>query len=365
MMEGAIEKAVAEFHQQMKSHSPRVCRVAVGIFDQSCGTVRTFAESTDGPVPFRAYEAKLTDVPSLETIANTGQPRVINDLSACTNSPSYHTLQLLKSAYRSSLTVPLYFQARLTGFLFLNSACKHYFQKFDTKNVSAFAPMLGALLFNQFSTVRALHGALRTAITFSHHRDDETANHLERMSLYSRLIAISLAEQHRLNDAAIEQIYRFAPLHDIGKVGIPDAILLKPGRLQNEELQIMRGHVDKGVHITDVMVEEFGFDSVPNISMLRNIVAYHHERWDGQGYPHRLAAADIPIESRIVAVADVCDALSSVRPYKTAWSMDETFDFLQRKSGRAFDPDCVRAAFDNRDAFEIIKERYADNHQTH
>lgn len=164
------------------------------------------------------------------------------------------------------------------------------------------------------------------------YRDGDIAGHVNRVAVISRIIAeaIGLPADH------CRIIYLAAPLHDIGKIGIADAILGKPGKLSADEFAIMREHVSIGARIL-----ERGRSHLVRVAEL--IAQSHHERWDGTGYPDRLSGEDIPIEARIVAIADVFDALCSSRPYKAAWPVERAFDEIVRCSGTHFDPGCVAA----------------------
>jgi two-component system response regulator RpfG len=163
-------------------------------------------------------------------------------------------------------------------------------------------------------------------------RDEETGFHLIRMSRYSRLIANALALGH---DEA-ETIELAAPLHDIGKIGIPDQILLKPGKLEDGEWQVMRKHPVIGHEILKGSASKY-------VRMGALIALGHHEKYDGSGYPNGLVGDHVPLCARIVAVADVYDALTSVRPYKTAWASEQAFEYLHGQTGRHFDPRMVEA----------------------
>ena len=164
------------------------------------------------------------------------------------------------------------------------------------------------------------------------YRDEDTGNHIVRMSKYARLIA----EELRLTALECDEIEAAAPMHDIGKIGIPDQILLKPGRHTGEETAIMRRH--------PVIGHEILADSPSRYLQMGAIIALgHHEKFDGSGYPQGLAGDAIPLAARIVAVADVFDALTSKRPYKGAWSFQEALNYIQTQSGKHFDPDCARA----------------------
>ena len=162
------------------------------------------------------------------------------------------------------------------------------------------------------------------------YRDNDTGGHTLRVARYSRI----LAEELGLSPAACRSIYLAAPLHDVGKVAIPDAILLKPGRLDRDEFAVIEGHAAIGERILSGSCCQL-------IRLSAEIAGAHHERWDGTGYPDKLSGRLIPLAARIVAIADVFDALTTVRPYKTALSTDEAFAHIERERGRHFDPTCV------------------------
>lgn len=181
------------------------------------------------------------------------------------------------------------------------------------------------------------------------YRDNETGLHVVRMSHYSRILALAAG----LGEARAEEIMNAAPMHDIGKIGIPDAVLLKAGPLDETERIIMQEHVRMGAEI-------LGEHDSPLLRMARSIALAHHEKYDGSGYPAGLAGEAIPIEARIVAIADVFDALTSVRPYKKAWPVDDAIALLQREKGRHFDPVLVDLFIDRLAAILEIRERYAE-----
>ena len=181
------------------------------------------------------------------------------------------------------------------------------------------------------------------------YRDEETGNHIIRMSRYARLIA----EELKLTAMECDEIEAASPMHDIGKIGIPDHILLKPGRHTPEEQVVMRRHSQIGHEILS--------DSPSRYLQMGAVIALgHHEKFDGSGYPQGLAGEDIPLPARIVAVADVFDALTSNRPYKGAWSFQDALAYLQSESGRHFDPACVRAFELRIDAVAAIMRELGD-----
>lgn len=181
------------------------------------------------------------------------------------------------------------------------------------------------------------------------YRDQETGGHIERMAHYSRLIAAALG----LPAEAQQAIFDAAPMHDIGKVGTPDHILLKPGRLTDDEMAIMKQHAAIGHDILH------GSES-PILQAAAVIALSHHEKFDGSGYPGGLAGESIPLSGRIVALADVFDALTSSRPYKKAWELERAIDFICQQSGAHFDPACVAAFCAARDEIVAIRARYGE-----
>jgi len=164
------------------------------------------------------------------------------------------------------------------------------------------------------------------------YKDNETGMHVMRMSHISRILALALG----FNENFADKLLQAAPMHDIGKIGIPDHILLKPGRLDDDEMRIMQQHPLIGAEILSNSKSEL-------IQLAHSVALCHHEKWDGSGYPAKLQGEKIPIEGRIVAVADVFDALTNKRPYKEAWSVEKTMDLIKEQSGKHFDPEVVDA----------------------
>lgn len=164
----------------------------------------------------------------------------------------------------------------------------------------------------------------------SEFRDNETGRHVIRVSHYCRLLAQAIG----LNEEDSDLIFQASPMHDIGKIGIPDDILLKPSRLTEEEMGIMQQHAVIGAEILGEYRSRL-------LDMARIIALTHHEKWDGSGYPHGLKQEDIPLAGRIAALADVFDALTSERPYKHSWPVEEAVEHINREAGRHFDPHLV------------------------
>jgi putative two-component system response regulator len=197
-------------------------------------------------------------------------------------------------------------------------------------------------------------------------RDNETGNHIRRTQNYVKLLAQHLQFHpkftHFLNmDGVIDTLFKSAPLHDIGKVGIPDAILLKPGRFEPSEFDIMKSHPELGQNAILQAESELGID-VPFLQYAKEIAYGHHEKWDGSGYPQGLSGEDIPISARLMAIADVYDALISRRVYKEGMPHAQAVDIILDGKGTHFDPDMIDAFILLHEAFNDIALTFADSH---
>jgi len=204
---------------------------------------------------------------------------------------------------------------------------------------------------------------IRTLAHLAEIRDPETGNHILRTQCYVRELAQRIRDMPRfagqLSDHAIELLARSAPLHDIGKVGVPDAILLKPGKLSASEWQIMKSHAEMGSNA----LEQAEVDVERPVEFLRfakEIARWHHEKWDGSGYPDGLAGDAIPLAARLMAVADVFDALINARSYKPAYSYEDAHEIMRNSRGSHFDPDILDAFLDGFEVFVSIAERHRE-----
>lgn len=195
-------------------------------------------------------------------------------------------------------------------------------------------------------------------------RDNDTGNHIRRTQHYVRLLARHLQSHPRfrdfLNDETIDLLFKSAPLHDIGKVGIPDRILLKPGRLTPEEFEIMKTHCQLGRDAIQHAEDQLGIQ-VDFLHYAKEIAYSHQEKWDGSGYPQGLAGDAIPISARLMAVADVYDALISRRVYKEGMPHAQAIAIICQGRGQHFDPDMVDAFVTLSDQFQAIAQRYTDS----
>jgi len=220
-----------------------------------------------------------------------------------------------------------------------------------------------ALLHETAQVMRAQESTINSLCALAELRDNETGDHIRRTQHYVRTLArrLSLSPLFaaELSEATIALLFKSAPLHDVGKVAIPDAILLKPGKLTDDEWSIMKRHAEYG---RDALVEaekELG-DSVSFLRYAREIAYGHHEKWDGSGYPQQLSGNAIPLAARIMAVADVYDALISKRVYKPAMAHGQAVEIIMQGRGKHFDPAIIDLLVDVIDEFQVIAKGYSD-----
>lgn len=348
-------------HERILAVIPSIDRIACASYDANEDQLRTFINSTLRGVILSDYCFRLSDSQSLSRIAETGESRVIDDIQNSIQPISPHSSWLLSEGYHSSFTIPMYDNGNFIGLIFFDSYQCDTFTTAVQRNIRLYANLITMSISSELSALRNINASVRVAKQFTQLRDFETGEHLERMARYARIIANGLAPHYNLSDEFIEHVFLFAPLHDIGKIGIPDSLLLKPGKFTAEERQLMESHVLKGVELIQKILGEYSLEHLPDSTVLMNIVSCHHEFLDGSGYPKALKAIDIAIEARIITVADIFDALTSNRPYKNKWSVDDACIELQRmvEMGK-IDADCVNVIFSCVDEIKKIHSNFQD-----
>jgi HD-GYP domain-containing protein (c-di-GMP phosphodiesterase class II) len=355
-----IRSRLEEFHELVRGDLPGVLRIGVAILERDSGLLRTFLHSTVGPPPFLEYALPLAECPSLTALATSRADRVLDDLDGVADPPAWHSRALRDRGFRSSYTRPFYRAGRLAGFLFFDAAVPGYFTAGVVRRLRFVADQLAMVVLHGLDVVQVLEAALRTSTLLTRFRDHETAEHVERVSRYARLVAQEMAGRWGLADDVVEAIALFSVVHDVGKVAIPESLLGKPGPLAPDEMERMKAHTTAGVAIVDGIVADLGLQDHEHLGILHNVVRSHHELLDGSGYPDGLAGDAIPPEARIIVVADVYDALRSERPYKAAWSHDEALAYLAAARGTLFEPACVDALLAHATALQDIRRRVDD-----
>lgn len=355
-----ITEELFQLHDNIREQWPSIARVAVALYDEKTDKLHTFVKSSDDMSLLNNYSIPLSDVPSLLELADSGECRVLQNLANLRTRKSEHS-KVVGEHFKASYTEPFYMGDKLLGFVFFDADKEEYFDEELQSHLHAYSRLIESLIISEMLPIKALIGMVDTAKEITNVRDSETGKHLIRVARYTELIATELATEFELTDEQIEYMASYAPLHDIGKIAIPDRILLKPGRLDEEEYKIMQTHVVEGLKMLDMIINNFSFQKLHYIDLLKDVVSAHHERWDGSGYPEGLSGNDIPVAGRIVAVADVFDALASDRVYRAALPFEEVVQYLNDKKGIEFDPRCVDALIKNKEQVLKIKEEFKDD----
>jgi len=293
------------------------------------------------------FEVSMQDT-SLTEILTTKKPKFNNDLTKerINRKPRNGALDLIiGEGIKSNMVIPLVLENKAFGILFFSSFEKDNYDKKSLRIGENIAHAIAAIIDQAYLAKTMLNNMTLTFANLVEQKDSDTGNHINRMTKYSRIIAEGLLnhekDNYRVNSSFIHDIELYAPLHDIGKVGIPDNILNKPGKFEAEEWLIMKTHTNIGASILTNLKDSLQIFGKQFYQMAIDITAHHHEKWDGTGYPYGLNKEEIPLAARIVAIADVFDALASRRPYKEPKSFDECVDIIKKGSGTHFDPELV------------------------
>lgn len=323
-------------------------RIALAFLDRSGDVIAESAISSQKPILLEAGFVEGIDGTSLGKLVSSRRGRIITDLESHYRevNQSRATELLLEEGMRSSLTVPLIFNDTCIGFLFLSSTSPRRFNAEHLAAVYHLVQIYKQSLYYQHLLQQLLAETSEAFVRLMEKKDNETSLHILRMTRYSHLIAREYLQQNPGEQPArfVREIMWFAPLHDIGKVGIPDSILLKPGPLTKDEFAVMRSHVDMGVSVIKGI--SAGISRVLDMNLMKTaieLVETHHEKFDGSGYPQGLAGENIPLSGRIIAAADVFDALTSRRPYKEAWPVERALKVIREETGRHFCPKVIKA----------------------
>lgn len=306
---------------------------------------------------------KLHERSQLAAMAYSAHTRTIRDMRQVVQTKRIR--ELVRIGHRSSYTFPISHQGKTLGFVFLNARDTAFFDRREVLGDMAFLCQTVANLFVQlFQQQEHFRTSLAVALKMGHARDPETSEHLKRMGMYSELIARYLsASSCEVTCQFIHRIALYAPYHDIGKYMIPDEILYSDKRFNEQERLIMNRHTLYGEEIIEQVVSLSGVNVVSEeeIGFIKNIVRHHHEHYDGSGLPDALAFEEIPLEARIVTLADVFDALLSRRAYKPAWTVNQVVEYIHDHTAKLFDPRCVDVLMDNLEEFLLIRAKYVDS----
>ena len=300
----------------------------------------------------------------LKTVIDQKTIFVTDDLEAdLKEHPKSAAVNLIfEEGIRSNAVIPLAIGDAVFGMVFLSSKSKHHFSKEYLRIAEKVIKEISLILNRSYFTKVIFAKITHSFAELVDHKDNETGDHILRMVRYSVVIADALRRTPRkdycVDRRLVLDIERYASVHDIGKVGIPDEILKKPGKLTPEEWDVMKRHVNVGADIFSSIREGLRFFDDDLYRVAEEITRYHHERWDGSGYPDGLKGLEIPVSSRIVAIADVFDALTSRRSYKEPFGFEESVEMLKASAGSHLDPVLVQVFIEQ---IEKIRSIYDDS----
>ena len=294
------------------------------------------------------YEAILDDT-SLGQIMNLREPRIINDMDIYfeTRPINQYSKIVMDFGICSSVTLPLSANGIPLGFIFFSSDQKNVYEPHHIEFLKIISNSIALSFQKNIFMDELLYSSVLALAKLSEARDEDTGEHLVRMANYVELIANELKKEERyesvLTREYVDNLVKFSPMHDIGKVGIPDHILLKPAKLTIDEFEVMKTHTVYGANVLKEAENNINRRGRSLFTMGIEIALNHHEKFDGSGYPNGGSGDEIPLSARIVAVADVFDALMSKRPYKEPFTFDETMKIILEGKGKHFDPMIVDA----------------------
>lgn len=336
------------------SEDRRFLKASYGVSD---GTIVGFPERIMGT-------SWLINETSLGDLMEKGETRIINDLEAyCEDKPlKLYNKVLLEAGVRASISLPLFVSDEPVGVIFFSSTGKNVYTAEHMKFLKTLANSIAISLNKNIFVNDILFSSILALAKLAEARDEDTGEHLDRMAVYSRTIAELLYENNCYSDEItleyIDNIERFSPLHDIGKVGIRDGILLKPGGLTPEEFVEMKRHAGFGADVLKTAEKNMQKHGKNMFGMGIEIAEGHHERWDGSGYPNGKKGTEIPLSARIVALADVFDALTSKRPYKEAFTFLTAIELIREGRGKHFDPLIVDVFMASQDKIERLYNKF-------
>lgn len=363
------EYVIDEIIDKLLHHTSKIMgvdRVGIAFYDKSINAVVTeYGVATYDDIYLNVgYHSDLS-TSSLRKVIEEKEGYINNDVMASfeANPDSTSMTLIIKEGIRSNMSVPLVINNEVFGVVFFSSMEAHHFTEENYELAKRLIYEITGALNRSYLMKVFMSRITDTFARLVDKKDIETGDHLNRMVRYSVAIAESLKEMnldsHPIDNKLIIEIERNAAVHDIGKVGTPDFILKKPGKLTDKEFDIMRQHTNIGAEIFEQLNSELSQFSGRFFDTAEKIARYHHEKWDGSGYPEGLSGYDIPVVARIVALADVFDALTSKRVYKEAFSFERSLGIINDSSGSHFDPVVVKA-FQN--GLKKVRAIYEESH---
>ncbi|MCX7843377.1 MAG: HD domain-containing protein [Clostridia bacterium] len=361
----SVNETLAYVFDTFRSHIP-YDRIGIALLDTN-GNIYSQAVCSDYPLVLKeGYSLNLSET-SLNNLVSSKECRIVNNyIEYLKSNPSSKPTELLvQEGISSSLACPLISNNFAFGAILFSSKQPDVYS--DTHEIIAktIANNMAISIEKNLLVDNLILASITGFARLIEAKGSDTGMHLERMQNYSKTIAQSLASNEKykdiINNQYIDDIFKFSPLHDIGKVGIADGILLKPAKLTIEEFEVMKKHTVIGAEVLRKASNHLLRNGRNFFDIAIQIAEGHHEKYNGKGYPYGLSGSNIPLAARIVAVADVFDALTSKRVYKSAFDIEASLQMIDKESGESFDPDIVAALNESIEQIVKIYKRYQEN----
>jgi HD-GYP domain-containing protein (c-di-GMP phosphodiesterase class II) len=353
-----LNSHIADVHSRIRQKIPAIDRISFALYDSKTKVLKTYADSTLAGEPLVHYEFPLENVPSLKACAECKTDRLVHQAESDLKKESGHSQWLARQGFNSSLASPTYYHDDLIGFIFINSKQVDVFDTETTHELYPYIDCIKAAASVEYELIHTIIDAANFLLEKNPRHLKQSQDHKERMFHYTQIITKGVAEVYQLNDEFIDNISQFSRFHDIGKLTLPPSLLTTPCKLAHIDKEKVTQHIDKGVDIIDKLIAQTDYPNHSCLTILREIVAYHHEYMDGTGYPFGLQSADIPISARIITVANIFDALTSHRPYKQAQSvLYALLDLEKMVQQGKLDRHCVNALrYEQQHLNQIIRQ---------
>ena len=355
----SLNDQLKQVKHRLQAHAPFIDRVSFAFFEPTTKELKTYADSETEDA-LSHYHAPLSELPTLVQSIESKTARIISDLEDLPQSK--HTQALLSAGYHASYAHPCFESEEFIGFMFLNSFTPGVFDQSLPGTVYPYLNIVQFIVYSELKVVHAIAECAEATQNLSPVYHKDSIAHQERVSRYATIIANGAAQDWEIDDETCEHIALFARFHDIGKVRLNSDLICKSDSLAPHEKSEMQTHVKNGIKIIDDILESFGNPEHPSIDLLRDIMSYHHEFLDGSGYPYGLIGDQIPYSARIVAVANIFDALTTHRPYRQAWSITHALLELEKMAlENKIDEVCINALRKQQDELKQIMSQYPEH----
>ncbi|WP_239424305.1 HD domain-containing phosphohydrolase [Vibrio galatheae] len=359
MCQHDLNHQLAEIQQRIKVQLPSLDKISFALYDTREHLLRSYADSSSTSLSTTHYEAPLCALPYLKQCIESRSPACLSEISSLRPSP--HITALLAKGYHSSVAIPTFNGQVFRGFIFLNSHQANAFNPADIEQVKPYLQMLESRIFFEYQIVQSIIEKANTLVARSPVYQRESVSHKQRVSSYTNIIALALADRYDFDDEFVEHLTLFSQFHDLGKVKISPELLCKQRSLTADETYALRKHISYGEELVDDITKELNAADHPSAQLLREVVSCHYEFLDGSGYPRHLTRGAIPISARIVCVANIFDALTTHKPYKQACSVPYALLELEKMvSDGKLDSDCVNVLREHQHQLKAIIHRYPE-----